>query len=126
MQRYIPPTFNDPNPYPKVTDPQTGAPFTAERLTEIHKRLQYQFLLMAAFEVTSQTLQQIPDFGAIYEAADRLASACLFVTLDVADADSDGGILRPTPPEDGLPNATGILLLQAQALIEAAIAQEVV
>jgi len=88
MRRYQPPTI-DPNPFPHLTDPRSGDLFTPARLAAIHKRLRDELLTRAQSVIQTETEQEIPDFLAVYEGAERFASVCLFDALAVADAQSE-------------------------------------
>ena len=84
--RYFPPTFDSPNPYPNVTNPKTGAPFTVGELAAIHRLLWDELLATADRVIGQETGCGIPDFLAISDQLDSTTSVLLWDALTVGDA----------------------------------------
>jgi hypothetical protein len=81
--------FNSPNPFPNVTNPRTGEPFTPPQLVEICADLREALLATARNLVLSRTGAEVPDWILIGQAADSLASFCLVDALEVANSQDD-------------------------------------
>jgi hypothetical protein len=89
--RYCPPTFDTSNPYPNVTNPKTGAPFTLEELAATHRLLWDELLATATRVIEQETGCGIPDFMATSDQLDSAASVFLWDALMVSDASQEVG-----------------------------------
>jgi len=89
--RYQPPSIQAPIPYPHVLDPQTGKPLTAPTIAALHHGLWMQLLHTSRLYLAREASLDLPDWVAISESLNRLASLCLFDALEVEEANPAHG-----------------------------------
>jgi hypothetical protein len=86
LPRYFPPSIDSPIPYPLVSNPRTGEPFTAPEIAALHRRITEATLTAAREVIAAETPAEVPAWAAIQEAAERFASCALFDALGVHQA----------------------------------------
>ena len=90
MTRYQPPglDLDRPNPFPNIRNPRTREVFTPSELAEMHFDICQEILWAAHSSIESRIHAEVPDFDAIWRAAEEFVSLCLFDALNVAQANA--------------------------------------